>query len=58
MKDLPEKPIPPEPWECCGGGSCCPCVWDKYYEDLHQWNEKWKALTIESSSEKQPSDKQ
>lgn len=32
-----EKPIPPKPWECCGGG-CCPCVWDTYYDELDQWN--------------------
>lgn len=32
------KPIPPKPWECCGGG-CSPCVWDTYYDKLHEWNQ-------------------
>ena len=39
MSDNHEKPIPPETWECCGGG-CSPCVWDTYYDALHDWNEK------------------
>ena len=33
------KPTPPENGECCGGG-CSPCVWDGYYDALHEWNEK------------------
>ncbi|NIZ07187.1 oxidoreductase-like domain-containing protein [Pseudoalteromonas sp. HF66] len=31
------KPQKPAPDECCGGGSCCPCVWDEYREKLKQW---------------------
>ena len=34
-----EKPEKPGLSECCGGGSCCPCVWDVYFEKLHQWQE-------------------
>jgi len=31
------KPQKPAPDECCGGGSCCPCVWEEYREKLKQW---------------------
>ncbi|TMP49201.1 MULTISPECIES: oxidoreductase-like domain-containing protein [unclassified Pseudoalteromonas] len=31
------KPKKPASDECCGGGSCCPCVWDEYREKLQQW---------------------
>ena len=34
-----EKPDKPAPNECCGGGSCCPCVWDDYFEKLKRWQE-------------------
>lgn len=34
-----EKPDKPAPNECCGGGSCCPCVWDDYFEKLQSWQE-------------------
>ena len=36
-----EKPEKPGLSECCGGGSCCPCVWDAYFEELRRWNE-WR----------------
>ena len=35
-EDLPPKPTPPEPGECCGGG-CARCVFDMYEEDLERW---------------------
>ncbi|WP_372858984.1 oxidoreductase-like domain-containing protein [Pseudoalteromonas sp.] len=31
------KPERPKSDECCGGGSCCPCVWDEYKEKLAAW---------------------
>ncbi|WP_199609507.1 oxidoreductase-like domain-containing protein [Flocculibacter collagenilyticus] len=31
------KPKRPESNECCGSGSCCPCVWDDYREKLKAW---------------------
>ncbi|MEM5509901.1 oxidoreductase-like domain-containing protein [Pseudoalteromonas sp. AS71] len=34
---IPQKPEKPKPDECCGGGSCCPCVWDEYKEKLVAW---------------------
>ena len=42
--EILEEPIPPAPSECCGGGSCCPCVWDFYFEQKRLWQEQQKAL--------------
>lgn len=41
---LLEKPEPPGSNECCGSGSCCPCVWDYYREQLALWQQQQKAL--------------
>lgn len=32
-----EKPHPPADDDCCGGGACNPCVWDRYYAELQKW---------------------
>ncbi len=32
-----EEPVAPESSDCCGSGSCCPCVWDYYREQLAIW---------------------
>jgi len=45
-----EKPNPPEPHECCGGGSCCPCVWDRYYDALAEWRARQVATKAAESS--------
>ena len=37
---LLEKPEPPGSNECCGSGSCCPCVWDYYREQLALWQQQ------------------
>jgi hypothetical protein len=34
--ELPPKPVPPEPGDCCGGG-CARCVFDVYDEMLERW---------------------
>ncbi len=39
MKSLPEEPEKPLRDDCCGGGSCCACIWDVYYEKLAKWKE-------------------
>ena len=36
---IKEKPQPPASNECCGSGSCCPCVWDDYREKLKLWQQ-------------------
>ena len=41
------------PEDCCGGGACCPCIWDVYYEKLDKWREAKKA---QEESQQQPSD--
>lgn len=29
--------------DCCGGGLCCLCIWDVYYEKFVKWKEvKWE----------------
>ncbi|MEH6625440.1 MAG: oxidoreductase-like domain-containing protein [Motiliproteus sp.] len=40
MTDNTQKPQPPAANECCGGGSCCPCVWDRYYDQLNTWQQQ------------------
>ncbi|MGO3421239.1 MAG: oxidoreductase-like domain-containing protein [Pseudoalteromonas distincta] len=46
---LPQKPKKPKSDECCGGGSCCPCVWDEYKEKLATWR---CAQNIENPTKK------
>ncbi|XQF94396.1 oxidoreductase-like domain-containing protein (plasmid) [Pseudoalteromonas espejiana] len=38
--NLLTKPNKPKPDECCGGGSCSPCVWDEYRQALAIWQEQ------------------
>lgn len=42
-----KKPERPANDDCCGGGSCCPCVWDYYFEQLSLW----EALQAKACSE-------
>ncbi|MDG1751997.1 MAG: oxidoreductase-like domain-containing protein [Thalassotalea sp.] len=55
IKTLTTKPLPPADDDCCGGGSCAPCVWDQYYADLDQWHiqhtDTQKEKTIKNSSD-------
>jgi len=32
-----EEPVAPESSDCCGSGSCCPCVWDYYRAQQQAW---------------------
>jgi len=50
-KPLLEKPEPPQSNECCGSGSCCPCVWDYYYEQLALWQQQQKQVQAEAAGE-------
>ena len=34
--ELPPRPVPPRPDECCGGG-CPRCVYDLYDEAVAEW---------------------
>jgi len=51
MIDIPLKPIKPEPDDCCGGGGCCPCVWDAYFNQLDLWEEQQAKEKAEDSKE-------
>ncbi len=46
----PEKPLAPEPWECCQSG-CEPCIYDRYWEALTDYE---AALRIWESRQMQP----
>ena len=37
MTEPTDKPIAPADDDCCGGGACNPCVWDRYYAELQKW---------------------
>jgi len=44
-----EKPEPPASNECCGSGSCCPCVWDYYREQLKLWQQQQLIASHENT---------
>lgn len=41
---LPPPPEKPEAGDCCGSG-CIRCVWDVYYDELEEYNNKLSAST-------------
>ncbi|KAG7555575.1 Oxidoreductase-like N-terminal [Arabidopsis suecica] len=41
---VPPPPEKPEPGDCCGSG-CVRCVWDVYYEELEDYNNKLSGET-------------
>jgi len=45
-----EEPIAPESSDCCGSGSCCPCVWDYYRAQQKAWLTRETAAETEVSS--------
>ncbi|AFT78856.1 hypothetical protein AMBLS11_11395 [Alteromonas macleodii str. 'Black Sea 11'] len=51
MKSLPEEPEKPLRDDCCGGGSCCPCIWDVYYEKLDKWKEAKREFEEQNNSQ-------
>lgn len=50
MKPLPPEPEKPLRDDCCGGGSCCPCIWDVYYEKLAAWKDAKKEHDAQAPS--------
>ncbi|KAF8377887.1 hypothetical protein HHK36_031275 [Tetracentron sinense] len=40
--ELPPPPEKPLPGDCCGSG-CVRCVWDIYYDDLEDYNNRCKS---------------
>jgi hypothetical protein len=51
--ELPPKPQPPEPGECCGGG-CARCVFDMYDEDLARWERQVAEILKQREAGKAP----
>ncbi len=49
-----EKPEPPASNECCGSGSCCPCVWDYYRQQLALWQQQQAASPSEPAVKAAP----
>lgn len=45
------KPVKPENDDCCGGGGCCPCVWDAYFNQLDLWEEQQAKARLGKTSE-------
>ena len=43
-----KEPIKPDLGDCCVSGSCCPCVWDEYNDQLKKYTE-WKSI-VESDN--------
>ena len=43
MKNIQDKPVEPEPEECCGSG-CRPCVYDLYDTNLQEYLKEVKDL--------------
>lgn len=54
---LTTKPVPPADDDCCGGGSCAPCVWDQYYADLAMWQQQSENQESSVKSTQNPSQK-
>lgn len=52
MSEIPEEPEKPLYSDCCGGGSCCPCVWDDYYDKLDKWRDAIKAQESKEEAKK------
>ena len=38
-KQLPPRPVEPDPYECCGRG-CDPCIFDYYAKALARWEQR------------------
>lgn len=47
---MKEKPTPPGDSECCESG-CTPCVWDRYYEELQEWQKEQASDQSEEKAE-------
>jgi Oxidoreductase-like protein, N-terminal len=46
-----EEPVAPESSDCCGSGSCCPCVWDYYRAQQKAWLARGSDADSEVSSD-------
>ena len=46
-KTMIEKPVKPSASDCCGGGSCCPCVMDDYKSKMKAWRRQQGLAEVE-----------
>ncbi len=46
-----QEPVSPENSDCCGSGSCCPCVWDYYRAQQKAWLARGSDADSEVSSD-------
>lgn len=51
MSTTTQRPQPPGDNECCEGG-CSPCVWDRYYDELRDWQAQQAVLKAKEAAEK------
>jgi hypothetical protein len=51
--ELPPKPEPPAPGDCCGGG-CARCVFDVYEELLERWQRQVDDILSRSERGRNP----
>jgi len=54
MDDLIEKPQTPLDDDCCGGGSCTPCVWDFFYDQMSIYRKQKRQLAAQEEALKTP----
>ncbi len=47
---VPPRPNKPDADDCCGSG-CVPCVFDVYYDQLQNWQERYGDRSSESAAE-------
>ncbi|NNC99114.1 MAG: hypothetical protein HKN85_02930 [Gammaproteobacteria bacterium] len=46
----PPPPHKPDPEDCCGGG-CVPCVYDYYYQQVDEWEARYKISVADYERE-------
>lgn len=46
-----EQPVAPDSSDCCGSGSCCPCVWDYYRAEQKAWLQTQQSSAEEPAAE-------
>lgn len=48
--ELPPKPEPPDPSECCGSG-CDPCILELYDDELERWEARVERIKSQWQAE-------
>jgi len=53
MDFKPVRPPEPEPWECCQSG-CTPCIYDRYWEALTNYEAALRDWELRRQGEREP----